>query len=62
MAGYPCRRASFTWAVSFILLLGLTAPAWCADAGAVDTNFPCYQCHSKKEITPWIASTCMSAF
>jgi len=28
-----------------------TAPA------AVDTNFPCYACHSKKEITPWITKT-----
>ena len=23
----------------------------------VDTNFACYQCHSKKEITPWITKT-----
>jgi predicted CXXCH cytochrome family protein len=28
-----------------------------ATPGAVDTNFSCYACHSKKEITPWITKT-----
>jgi len=60
MAGHSCRRASLLIAVSSFIILTLTAavPAWCAPAGdAVDTNFPCYGCHSKKEITPWITKT-----
>lgn len=28
-----------------------------APQAAIDTNFSCYNCHSRKEITPWIAKT-----
>jgi hypothetical protein len=34
-----------------------TAPAAAPATGAVDTDFACYNCHSKKEITPWITTT-----
>lgn len=61
MAGYPVTRASFILAVSFSFLFGLAGHAWCAKeaspAAAVDTKFDCYQCHNKKEITPWITMT-----
>ncbi len=32
-------------------------PAWADEGQAVKTDFSCYQCHSKKEITPWITKT-----
>ncbi|HLB25052.1 MAG TPA: multiheme c-type cytochrome [Nitrospirota bacterium] len=35
----------------------MSGPAGAADPSAVDTDFPCYQCHVKKEITPWVAAT-----
>jgi len=56
--------------VALLLALSLIFIAWPAatNAGAqegqaaavqmgVDTDFSCYQCHSKPEITPWITAT-----
>jgi len=57
MAGYFFRQASFALTLLFSFILGLAAPAWCVDTSGVDTDFACYQCHSKPEITPWICKT-----
>jgi len=60
MAGRTGRWTSFMLAVSFIILSVPMTSAWCADfmvPPGVDTNFSCYGCHSKKEITPWITMT-----
>ncbi|MHB8174572.1 MAG: cytochrome c3 family protein [Nitrospirota bacterium] len=53
------RHAFAKW-LTAVLTLGAAALAWAPAVPAlagVDTNFSCYQCHSKKEITPWIAET-----
>jgi hypothetical protein len=65
LTGISCRRASLLLAVLSLLFftLSFAHPALSADEaappakGGVDTNFACFGCHSKKEITPWITRT-----
>jgi len=42
---------------AFFLLAPVRPASAAGGGGSVDTNFDCYGCHSKKEITPWIART-----
>jgi len=49
--------AKLTLTLAAVLFLTITNPALPARGAEVNTNFDCYQCHSKKEITPWITQT-----
>jgi len=53
------QAAYYILAISAFCLLATGSPAYAAAAapGTVDTNFACYTCHNKKEITPWITMT-----
>ncbi|MBI5190087.1 MAG: cytochrome c3 family protein [Nitrospirae bacterium] len=61
MAVREIRRATATIAAAIIFTFGLAGAATAEEIPAspigVDTEFSCYQCHGKKEITPWIAMT-----